>query len=85
MRQFYFRYLNNYHIVNIYMIIKKVKKNKKRCELCNGSGLLKQEVIICPSCNGNSCMKCNERRYIQMPYEECTKCFGFGEIKDIPQ
>ena len=47
--------------------------------------IIKTKVIICPSCNGNSCMKCNERRYIQMPYEECTKCFGFGEIKDIPQ
>lgn len=68
----------------------KKKSKKKQCDLCNGSGLIKQKVIVCPSCNGKSCIKCYERRYIQMPYGECIKCFGTGKyfdrrINGIPQ
>tara|TARA_Y100000589_G_C27057889_1_gene590086 strand:+ start:707 stop:889 length:183 start_codon:yes stop_codon:yes gene_type:complete len=55
--------------------------NKEKCEKCNGSGLMKTDVIICPYCNGKRCYKClNESGLKQYPYSECNICYGSGEI-----
>ena len=52
-----------------------------RCNLCQGSGLVKQTPKECPSCNGKKCIRCKESGFIKGCYGECNKCYGAGEIK----
>jgi len=53
---------------------------KVQCKLCQGSGLVQQTPIECPSCNGKKCIRCKESGYKRECYRECEKCLGSGEI-----
>ena len=52
-----------------------------RCKTCVGCGFIKTKSIICDVCNGNKCMMCNSLGLIQLPWSECTICYGSGEIR----
>ncbi|VVU95316.1 hypothetical protein CPAV1605_1067 [seawater metagenome] len=52
-----------------------------KCEICNGTGFIKMEPIIC-DCK-TFCIKCEYREGYQVkPYEECSACIGLGD-KDL--
>ncbi len=53
---------------------------KKQCTKCKGCGLVKQETIICSSCNGKKCIRCRESGFTQLPYTTCIDCDGSGTI-----
>ena len=62
-------------------IYKNINKKQTKCDICNGTGLIKRaNDIICLNCSDNSktCYLCeNVNRGL---FEECTKCFGSGNI-----
>ena len=55
--------------------------HKIKCSKCNGIGLVKTEIKLCSKCKivGNGCYTCKSG-LIQLPWSECTKCLGEGEI-----
>ena len=61
-------------------------KDKKRCNLCNGIGLIMREKPFqCRNCINNTkhttCFLCeNANRGF---YIECTNCYGSGEVKTL--
>ena len=58
------------------------KKTLKRCNCCNGIGLVKTDIVLCPICQraGDGCYRCKSG-IITMPWSECENCLGLGEIK----
>ena len=57
-------------------------ENKKSlCVTCQGTGLIKCEIVLCTNCNGNKCCYClKESGYNQIGYKECYKCDGSGLV-----
>lgn len=57
------------------------QEKKTQCVTCKGVGLVKKETITCETCrNILSCTYCNQFGKSNNPYEECTKCWGAGEV-----
>ena len=49
-----------------------------QCLICNGTGFIKREVIICKDCNESICV-CHTPETIKLPpYIECKDCDGNG-------
>lgn len=60
-------------------IVKNKKAIHKRCQTCNGIGLIKRKPIICKYCSAltiKSCMYCENMN--KGLYEECDNCIGTG-------
>ena len=62
----------------------KIVINKTRCNICNGVGLIKVNIIVCSICDGLKCIQCNSTGLYQLPYIECNICDGLGEIRVHP-
>ena len=58
-----------------------VKKTKIRCQICEGVGLVKSEVVLCDNCDGHKCMYCGESGYKSQPWTRCEVCYGDGELE----
>ena len=53
---------------------------KIRCRICNGIGLVKlTKSITCKYCSTQHCSKCEYKSGYGF-YEECSTCWGSGEI-----
>jgi len=54
---------------------------KIRCDECKGSGLvLKKDIPKCNVCEHIlTCTYCNQNGKGNHPYEECSKCWGYGD------
>ena len=70
--------------MNVYeeLNVKEGNKMKKRCDKCEGIGLVKRiKEFICNNCNENKLFRCYLCENVQRgPYIECNICFGTGEI-----
>ena len=58
-----------------------------KCVACNGSGLIKNKIILCKYCNGKKCFQCKGTGYKEGRYIECYKCAGSGIVlkKQTPE
>jgi len=57
------------------------EKKKTQCVACKGVGLVKKEPTSCETCHHIlACTYCNQSGKSNHPYEECTKCWGAGEV-----
>lgn len=56
-------------------------KNKKKCFMCNGIGLIQRKIIKPCDCENieKKCYKC-EGIMVNGSYIECENCLGLGEI-----
>ena len=57
-------------------------KTVVQCEKCKGIGLIKYDLKLCETCNGQKCIFCNSTGLEKMPWDICSKCYGDGEIKE---
>lgn len=55
---------------------------KIQCQTCKGYGLVKTDVKLCQFCRGAKCADCpvGESGYASTGWDECTKCYGAGEL-----
>ena len=56
------------------------KSSEKRCNKCNGCGLMKVDAIyICAGCRKHNNFRCYLCENVKRGYfEECDKCYGTG-------
>ena len=57
-------------------------KVTKTCSTCNGFGSIIKSPMKCTNCNGNICYMCESNGgRSESRLQECSKCFGRGDIK----
>lgn len=54
----------------------------EQCQVCKGSGLVRQTAVVCEHPAVTFCSNCEMRGgFTVRPFEECTKCWGSGRVK----
>lgn len=55
-----------------------------RCLICDGTGLMQTEYVVCTVCKGKICIMCEKRGGLtRSPYEQCSNCNGSGTYSNL--
>lgn len=58
-------------------------KTQQQCKTCNGCGLVKTPIKVCPICLGKKCVRCPvfQSGYANKLYSECEDCWSTGSVQ----